>query len=216
LNWRVPHEKTSRCCTSDLNWRVIEGQTVVASGDFVDGGVSTANNPALQVYQVATLQGFNLNWKSGADRLLLISVGTGRTDPKRRVVPCAAGHAVTALAAMMDDCSNLVETQLQWMSNSPTARKIDSEIGDLRGDLIAGHPLLTYQRYNVEFSRKWLKENLQDYEAQVFQDEKVGKNLMREFSKMDNPKMLDQLEEIGRIAAQKQIESSHFPSGFDL
>jgi uncharacterized protein len=170
----------------------------------------------LQAYQVATLQGFNLNWKSGADRLLLISVGSGRTDPKRRVIPFAAGHAVTALAALMDDCSNLVETQLQWMSNSPTARKIDSEIGDLGGDLIAGHPLLTYQRYNVEFSRKWLKENLKDYETQVFRDEKAGEKLMRGFSKMDNPKMLNQLEEIGRIAAQNQMESDHFLAGFDL
>jgi uncharacterized protein len=196
--------------------QVIEGKTVVESGDFVDGGVSTANNPALQAYQVATLQGFNLNWQPGTDRLLLISVGSGRTDPKRRVIPIAAGHAVTALAALMDDCSNLVETQLQWMSNSPTARKIDSEIGNLGGDLIAGHPLLTYQRYNVEFSRKWLKENLKDYETQVFRDEKTGENLMRGFSKMDDPKMLDQLEEIGRIAAQNQMELDHFPPGFDL
>jgi hypothetical protein len=33
----------------------------------------------------------------------------------------------------MDDCAALVETLMQWMSASPTAREIDREIGDLRG-----------------------------------------------------------------------------------
>lgn len=202
--------------TVTISAQSIDGKTQTVSGDFVDGGVSTANNPALQALQVATLKGFNLNWQVGSDRLLLVSVGTGRTDPKRKAVRFAAGHAVIALTSLMDDCSNLVETQLQWMSDSPTARPIDREIGDLKQNLIAGQPLLTYQRYNVEFSRQWLDEHLPAYANQVFQSPQAGEKLLREFSKMDNPNMLDQLEEIGNVAAAAQVEATHFPSQFDL
>ena len=38
----------------------------------------------------------------------------------------------------MDDCAALVETMMQWMSKSPTARVIDREVGDLGQDLMAG------------------------------------------------------------------------------
>ena len=44
---------------------------------FVDGGVSMANNPALQLLMVATLSGFPFKWKMGSDNILLVSVGTG-------------------------------------------------------------------------------------------------------------------------------------------
>ena len=50
-------------------------------GEFVDGGVSPANNPALQCLMTATMEGFNFGWATGPDRLLVVSVGTGRADP---------------------------------------------------------------------------------------------------------------------------------------
>ncbi len=49
----------------------------------------------------------------------------------------------------MDDCADLMELLLQWMSRSRTAREIDREMGDLRNDSIAPAPLITYLRYNV-------------------------------------------------------------------
>lgn len=45
-------------------------------GAFVDGGASMSNIPALQLFLMATLKGFRLEWARGADRLLLVSVGT--------------------------------------------------------------------------------------------------------------------------------------------
>lgn len=50
-------------------------------GEFVDGGVSPFNNPTLQAFMYATLKGYNVNWATGPDDLLVISVGTGRGDP---------------------------------------------------------------------------------------------------------------------------------------
>src|SRR5205823_398894 len=56
------------------------GRTVVQRGQFVDGGVSTANNPSFKLLNVALLDGFAFRWPAGEDRLLLVSVGTGLKD----------------------------------------------------------------------------------------------------------------------------------------
>ncbi len=44
---------------------------------FVDGGVTPYNNPAFLMYRMATQSAYNLNWETGEDKLLIISVGTG-------------------------------------------------------------------------------------------------------------------------------------------
>src|SRR5690606_30695174 len=44
---------------------------------FVDGGVTTYNNPAFLLFLMATLEPYRLEWPTGADRMLLVSVGTG-------------------------------------------------------------------------------------------------------------------------------------------
>ncbi len=44
---------------------------------FVDGGVTPYNNPAFLLYRFATEPAYNLEWETGEDKLLLISVGTG-------------------------------------------------------------------------------------------------------------------------------------------
>ena len=45
--------------------------------EFVDGGVTAHNNPALQLFLAATLPEYRLGWPTGPDRLLLVSIGTG-------------------------------------------------------------------------------------------------------------------------------------------
>jgi uncharacterized protein len=204
-NGDYPLWKVVRASTAAPHYFKPEGLDMASV--IVDGGMSTANNPALQAFQVATLQGFRLNWKVGEDNLLLISIGTGRQNPKRKLQRFAAGHAIQALLSLMDDCSDLVETQLQWMSESPTARRIDGEIGNLQGDLIAGYPLLTYQRYNVEFTSKWLKSNL---------GLSYSEDILRRFEKMDDSRILEHMEHLGSIAAGLQITPNHFPPEFNL
>jgi hypothetical protein len=49
---------------------------------------------------------------------------------------------------LMQDASWQNQIVLQWLSNSPTAQRIDMEIEDLKGDLIAGKPVIKYLRYN--------------------------------------------------------------------
>ena len=50
---------------------------------FSDGAVTTLNNPALQLFLMATLPAYNLGWPTGRDELLLVSVGTGTTEQVR-------------------------------------------------------------------------------------------------------------------------------------
>ena len=44
---------------------------------FVDGGVTMYNNPAFQLFLMATTEPYRLCWPTGEEKMLLISVGTG-------------------------------------------------------------------------------------------------------------------------------------------
>ncbi len=180
-------------------------------GAFVDGGVSPHNNPALQLLMLATLKGHRLGWPMGADQLLLVSLGTGsqtlRLDPKSVMEMKALELGVRGLASLMDDASALNEQLLQWMSSSVTARAIDTEIGDLRGDILGGgQPLLTYLRYDVQFDEAWLRDKLK-LNLQAGQ--------LASIAEMDRPENMDALVQIGQAAAGL-IEDKHFGPGFDI
>ncbi|MBV9339990.1 MAG: patatin-like phospholipase family protein, partial [Acidobacteria bacterium] len=133
-------------------------------GVFVDGGISPHNNPALQLLMVASLKGFGLQWPLGPDKLLLLSVGTGsrevRFSAEQVMGMSAAMLCVRALASLHTDCNWLMETLLQWMSESPTRWEIDQEIGDLAGDSLCRQRLFSYLRYNVKLDSGWLRKNL--------------------------------------------------------
>ena len=178
-------------------------------GEFVDGGVSTANNPSLQLLLTATAEGYKFGWQTGADKLLVVSVGTGRGSLEAGLSEgldaTAAVLAMRALASLMADCSELVETVMQWLSNSPTARGIDREIGVVTPPL-TGNPLLSYVRYNVFFEPEWCRTNLGlDWSAKK----------LAELGQMDEPDNMPALDEIGRIAGSKLVQGAHFPSAFD-
>lgn len=175
-------------------------------GTFVDGGVSPFNNPSLQAFMYATLDGYNVNWQTGADSLLVVSIGTGASAPDQSPSKIAAKGAIKALFSLMDDCAALVETMMQWMSSSRTARIIDREVGDQRHDLVAGAPLLSYLRYNLTLSAREIEGLHPGLSAE--QLESLGE--------MDNPANLDLLLELGEAAAARKVEATDFGSGFDL
>jgi predicted acylesterase/phospholipase RssA len=175
-------------------------------GDFVDGGVSPFNNPALQAVMYATLDGYRIGWPTGADELLVVSIGTGSRDLKIAPAKLAADNALKSLLSLMDDCANFVETLLQWMSTSQTARVIDSELEDLRHDLIAPAPLINYLRYNVALTKASLAQI-----GMEFDDEEV-----EGLSAMDDPGNMRILQEIGAKAAKQQLRAEDFPGNFDL
>ncbi len=178
-------------------------------GQFVDGGVSPFNNPALQAFLYATLKGYHLNWPVGADNLLLVSVGTGLNDTSNNTTNLAATGAITALKSLMDDCGSLVETMMQWLSTSESNRVIDSECGDLEGDVLGGKPMLTYVRYNMALT----KENAITLCPELAS--KLGERLNK-ISEMDNTETMGLMLAMVRKLAPHSVFDNQFDSRFDL
>jgi predicted acylesterase/phospholipase RssA len=177
------------------------------SGDFVDGGVSPFNNPALMAVMFATMSGYRVNWPTGADKLLVVSIGTGAADPTVTHASLAAKQAIDALLSLMNDTATLQETLLQWLSDGPTARPINREVGDLQGDVLNGAAALTYRRYNVDLRASSVREL-----EPALKDPK----LIEALSAMDSPTNMTILHRLGTLAAQRDIIPAHFPAAFDL
>jgi uncharacterized protein len=135
-----------------------------------------------------------------------VSVGTGVSDPSQTPSKIAAKGAVKALFSLMDDCAALVETMMQWMSTSATARTIDRELGDLRHDLVAGAPLLSYLRYNVMLTPE---------EVNGLQPGLPPK-VVASLGEMDEPGNLDALLALGTAAGARDVQAGDFGTGFDL
>ena len=52
---------------------------------FVDGGITTYNNPAFQAFLMATLEPYKLDWPAGENKLLVVSIGTGTSPQANRI-----------------------------------------------------------------------------------------------------------------------------------
>jgi len=181
------------------------------SGAFVDGGVSPYNNPSMQMLMLATCKGYGLNWPFGADRLLLVSAGTGfRTpaEPAAEVVGMPAVRlAAESMMSIMEDANWLGQAVLQWMADSPTSWTIDPEIGDLRTDRLGGRSaLISYMRYEVQFEPRWLHDVL----SVELSDEQCV-----DLCAMDRAENVNRLAGLGVAAARGQVRPEHFPAAFD-
>jgi len=175
-------------------------------GHFVDGGVSPFNNPSLLAVMYATLKGYSVGWPLGEDNLFVTSVGTGLAGGGISTSGLALQGAIRALFGLMTDCAALVETLMQWMSASPMARAIDSEVGDLREDLPGVAPALTYLRYNV----------LLDREAVHALMPELPDATIKTLGQMDLQSNIQVWKELGERAAEVQIRDEHFAPKFDL
>lgn len=179
-------------------------------GAFVDGGVSMANNPALQLFLVATLKGFPFRWPIGENRLLLVSVGTGvrrRRDNVDDVAEAKAWDWAREIPSMlMEDADWQNQLLLQYLSRTPTPWEIDREIGDLASDLLTPEPALSYIRYNVWLETHGLQE--------LGLAELVPKlESLRDMSAADNRY---DLARVGEKSAELQVRDEHFPDPFNL
>jgi predicted acylesterase/phospholipase RssA len=181
-------------------------KTAKVTGEFIDGGMSPFNNPALMAVMYSTLEGYRMNWPTGADRLLVVSVGTGRADKQVKKAAVAAELALKGLLGLMDDCAAMQEILLQWMSTSRTARMMDREIGDLQHDLIAPAALISYLRYNGDLGVDAVKALLPK-----LKDEKI-----RSLTEMDAPENMKTLYDLGKLTAARDVAAGDFPTKFDL
>jgi len=178
------------CHYFDLIAGTSTGAIIAGAADRPDGGHQAARR-----------------WPAGADKLLLVSIGTGAADPAVAKASLAASHAIGALMSLMQDCATLQQAMLQWMSASPRACIIDRELGDLRHDVIGGTPLVSYLRYDVDLR----KPSVQALDPSLTDDEKITS-----LSAMDAPENMESLHRLGTLAGVRDVVASDLPSVFDL
>lgn len=174
-------------------------------GLFVDGGVTPHNNPSLALFNMATLSPFNIKWPTGPDKLTIVSLGTGTFRPRLSYASLGFARftklAFHALISLMTDAEMLVLAMMQWMGECPSPWLINSEVGTLANDAPPGGKIFRFLRYDVRLEKDWLAREL---------DFNVDDDHLARLRGMDDPGTVQDLYEIGRRAAEKQIKMEHW------
>lgn len=132
---------------------------------FVDGGVTTYNNPAFLAFQMATAAPYCMNWPVGEQQMLIVSVGTGSLANARPDLKAAdlwlLDNAKNIPGALMNAAQAGWDTACRTLGACRAGGPIDREVGELvlGSDGQAnwsGHKLFTYLRYDPDISRTGL------------------------------------------------------------
>jgi hypothetical protein len=170
---------------------------------FVDGGVTTYNNPAFQLFLMATTEPFKLNWPTGQEKMLLVSIGTGMTpNANKNLLPGEMNlmyNATSIPSALMFAAQNEQDFLCRVFGDCLVGDELDREIGDMIGKSGPINPkLFTYTRYNAELSEQGLS-NLG-----------LSNIAPEDVQKMDAVKSIPELQDIGRAIGEHQVKSEHF------
>jgi hypothetical protein len=180
--------------------------------EFIDGGVSSYNNPSLQVFLEATDPRYRFGWPTGADKLLMISLGTGFSAV---TVPAGkAGHynlldwARYSVKELLAD-ANLQQNVLMHLIGQPPKGKGPIPAAEIAAARAAGTPApdaldvmsaglgftkaLTYQRITIDLARERLDGlNLPDIDPKKVRE-------------MDAVDQVINLQRIGQAVANEQV-----------
>ncbi len=221
-----PHAKYNDRSRDDCNldlplWQLVRASTaaptyfppeVIKVGEhrftFVDGGITPYNNPALQLFLMATLPPYKLEWPVGEDNLLLVSVGTGISPAaNENLAPGEMNllyNATSLPSALMFGAQYQQDLLCRALGNCLYGDKLDNEIGDMRGAPGANQASkqFTYLRYNVELTIKGLAAL------------KLGHIEPAHVQQLDSTAHMDELKAIGESVGM-QVAAEHFPDVFD-
>lgn len=220
-NQRVRDDGSPRDdCNLDLPlWQLVRASTaapvyfppeVVQCGQhefvFVDGGITTYNNPAFQAFLMATVEPYKMNWPAGEDKMLVVSLGTGTSpqanidlDPNEMNLLYNAGSIPSALMyAALNEQDMLCRVFGKCLAGDPLDREVGTLIG-AKGPVGPGK-LFTYVRYNAELSSDGLKAlGLGDIKPENVQ-------------KLDSVEHVADLQRVGQAVA-RNVQPAHF-AGF--
>jgi hypothetical protein len=165
------------------------------------------NNPAFQLFLMATLTPYNLGWTTGEDKMLLVSVGTGiAADANKNLAPEQMNivyNASSLPAAFMFAAANEQDFLCRTFGKCLNGGILDREVGDLVCKLEEGpavSKLFTYMRYNADLSRDGLnKLGLPHIDPPTVQQ-------------LDSVAHIGELQEVGRAIA-REVRTEHF-AGF--
>lgn len=127
---------------------------------FLDGGVTTYNNPDFLAFQMATAAPYQVGWETGADQLLIASVGTG-SAPKARydLNPDdlhLLGNAKNLPGALINTASAGWDMACRVVGDCRYGPVIDRELGDMvvgPGNPANATKLYTYVRFDPDVSQ---------------------------------------------------------------
>jgi uncharacterized protein len=176
--------------------------------EFVDGGITPHNNPAFQLFIMATSEPYQLNWPTGEDKMLIVSIGTGASpDTDMSFFTKLLGKNYVYQAThipnhLMYAALNEQDMLCRVFGKCLSGAKLDNEVQDLIGKSGPANPkLFTYMRYNAELTRK----GLDDLGLPNIDPESVRK--------LDAVENIKELQAVGKAVATRDVNIAHF-AGF--
>jgi predicted acylesterase/phospholipase RssA len=173
---------------------------------FVDGGVTTYNNPAFLAFQMATAAPYRMNWRTGTDQLMIVSVGTGGAARARPDLQAEdlwlLDHAKNIPGALMNAASAGWDMACRVVGDCRYGGALDREIGDLvaaPGEAPSStvHKQFAYLRYDPDVSRAGLDAlGLAGVSAEAVQV-------------MDSIEHIDAIRRVGAAYAAQAVRGEH-------
>lgn len=173
---------------------------------FVDGGVTTYNNPAFLAFQMVTAAPYKISWPTGSDKLLIVSIGTGSTAKARPDVDAddlwLLDNAKNLPGALMNAASAGWDMACRVIGDCRFGPLIDREICDMLPTeavpITSTVPKqFAYVRYDPDVSQAGLNTlGLADIKAEQVQV-------------MDSVKHMPQIQRVGTTYAAKHVSLDH-------
>lgn len=227
--WNNPAAKYNACDLKDCNlklplWQLVRASTAAptffppevisfAHGTpdeysyiFVDGGVTTYNNPAFLAFQMATAQPYALNWPAGADKLLIVSVGTGGAARARPGLDAddlwLLDNAKNIPSALMNAASAGWDMTCRLLGECRHGGLVDHEFGDMvcspGANNWTGTKCFAYLRYDPDVSPPGLR------------DLGVSSVDSAHVQKMDSIDYIPEIQRVGTAYGAQHVSIEHF------
>jgi hypothetical protein len=208
-NRHYPLERIVRASTAAPSYfepqelEIVEGEKPAL---FVDGGLTPHNDPALALFLVAVLPGHRIEWPLGADKLTIVSLGTGTYRPSfdREGLRNAnsAAIAFSSLIQQISEAQALILTLMSWLGQGGAPWPINSEIGDLCDREPPFGGLFRFRRYDIRLEAEWLSKTL---------GVDAAERDIAAWRRFDNPDALHPVYALAQKAAALQMAESPIP-----
>ena len=178
------------------------------SFQFVDGGITTFNNPAFQMFLMATVDRYWVNapkrsgWETGTENMLIVSVGTG-TSPRgkqefERSQKNLLFNVATIPSALIFAALNQQDLLCRIFGDCVAGDPLDGEVDSLMN--CSGpirEKLFRYVRYNAELSQSGLTAL------------GCGDVVPSRVQRLDEVRVIPDLRRVGKAVADQKVLADH-------
>ena len=173
---------------------------------FQDGGITPFNNPAFQMFLMATARAYRVEWATAQESLLVVSVGTGSTALRNADLSVFDLDLASVASAVPQSLIAGMQTHTDMLcrlfGDCRFGLPLDVEVGDLIGAAApGGKKLFSYVRYDAGLTTETL----------------AGLGLahipVARIRPMDSLDSVNELAEVGGAIADAQVRADHF-AGF--